>query len=82
MAFKGYIYTYNDNPAQVPVGGRVYTSADAGVTWVERTSVPFSDWWTIACSSDGMVRVECAFYSFYGDDVCVDGALENTLYAS
>ena len=35
------------------LGGRIYVSSDAGVTW-QRTSAPVTPkWWRVACSADG-----------------------------
>ena len=34
-------------------GGSIYTSADSGATWTERTSAGSRNWASIACSTDG-----------------------------
>jgi hypothetical protein len=43
--------------AAVVIGGSIYTSTDSGVTWGEQTAAGSRNWFSIASSSDGSVRV-------------------------
>lgn len=45
-------------------GGYIYTSADGGATWTERTSAGSRSWYAIACSDDGQ-SAAAAVYSGY-----------------
>jgi hypothetical protein len=45
------------NLAAAVLAESIWTSADAGVSWTERTSSGSRDWYSIASSSDGMVRL-------------------------
>jgi hypothetical protein len=43
--------------AAVVYNGSIWTSTDAGVSWTERDTAGTRNWYSIASSSDGMVRL-------------------------
>jgi hypothetical protein len=48
--------SYAQKLAAVVNGGSIWTSTDAGISWTERLDDESRSWYSIASSSDGMVR--------------------------
>jgi hypothetical protein len=70
------------NLAAVVSSGYIYTSTDAGATWMEQTDAGSRGWRSIASSSDGTVRVwmqvmtqgaRCPCPRWWSHRVCMSG---------